>query len=243
MQHALELNILPQPTETSCGPTCLHSVYRYFGESIDLHDVIKETGRLRWGGTLAVLLACHALKRGYRATIHTFNLEVFDPTWFEPAAGVGGRPVDLKAKLKARLKAKKGKRLKVEVKAYLEFLDLGGRIVFDDLTPAAISNPLRRGVPVLAGLSATYLYRQPREYGRRFEPDDVRGDPAGHFVVICGHDPERQSVLVADPLNPNPPFESHYYEVDMDRVICSILLGVLTYDANMLIIEPGAPKD
>ena len=33
--------------------------------------------------TLAVLLGCHALRRGYEATIYTFNLQVFDPTWFE----------------------------------------------------------------------------------------------------------------------------------------------------------------
>lgn len=47
------LAIETQPDTTTCGPTCLHAVYRHFGDQI-------------------------ALARGYRATIHTWNLEVFD---------------------------------------------------------------------------------------------------------------------------------------------------------------------
>ena len=30
----------------------------------------------------AVFLACDALRKGYSATIYTYNLMVFDPTWF-----------------------------------------------------------------------------------------------------------------------------------------------------------------
>ncbi len=238
METRLKLDILKQPDGTACGPTCLHAVYRYYGDDIALEKVVKESARLRWGGTLAVMLACHALRRGYRAAIHTYNLEVFDPTWFaEPP--VGGKPVDLTKKLKARLRAKEGKRLKAEIKAYLEFLELGGHVHFEDLTPSLINGFLRQGRPVLTGLSSTYLYRTPREYGPRFDDDDVRGDPSGHFVVLFGHNADANTVCVADPLEPNPPFDSHIYEVGMDRLICSILLGILTYDANLLVIEPG----
>ena len=42
---------------------------------------------------------------------------------------------------------------------------------------------------------------------------------------------------VADPYQPNPAKE-RYYEVGINRLICSILLGVLTYDANLLVISP-----
>lgn len=235
METRLQLEILKQPDGTACGPTCLHSVYRYYGDDIPLSRVVKESARLRWGGTLAVMLACHALRRGYRAVIHTYNLEVFDPTWFAPDAD----PTALKKKLKARLRAKEGKRLKAEIKAYLEFIELGGTVDFQDLTPELITRYLRDGRPVLTGLSSTYLYRTPREYGKNFDDDDVRGDPAGHFVVLFGHDEDAHTVSVADPLEPNPPFNSHVYEVGMDRLICSILLGILTYDANLLVIEPG----
>ena len=30
----LPVRTLPQPDETTCGPTCLHAVYRYWGETV-----------------------------------------------------------------------------------------------------------------------------------------------------------------------------------------------------------------
>ena len=78
----LHLDITMQPDDITCGPACLHSVYDYYGDTISLQQVITEVKSLKSGGTLAVLLANHALKRGYKATIFTYNLNVFDPTWF-----------------------------------------------------------------------------------------------------------------------------------------------------------------
>jgi hypothetical protein len=96
---------------------------------------------------------------------------------------------------------------------------------------------LNGSIPMLAGLSSTYLYQSAREYGPRGEYDDVRGVPGGHFVVLCGYDSSNRDVLVADPYQPNPAKE-RYYEVGVNRLICSILLGVLTYDANLLVVSP-----
>ncbi len=95
-----------------------------------------------------------------------------------------------------------------------------------------------RGQPIITGLSATYLYRTAREYGPGDEYDDVRGEPSGHFVLLCGYDRPKRTVLVADPLLENPISPDLYYEVGIDRLVGSILLGILTYDANLLIIEP-----
>ena len=86
METRLSLDILPQPDELTCGPTCLHAVYRYYGDDISLDRVITEVPMLESGGTLGVWLACHALKRGYRATTYTFKLQLFDPSWFLPDA-------------------------------------------------------------------------------------------------------------------------------------------------------------
>src|SRR3569833_4610044 len=82
----LPVGMWPQPDETTCGPTCLYSLYRYWGEEEALDEVIARAGRLELGGTFAVFLGCDALRKGYRATIYTYNLGVFDPTWF---AGAG----------------------------------------------------------------------------------------------------------------------------------------------------------
>jgi len=234
METTLRLDILPQPDETTCGPTCLHAVYRYFGIEYDLASLIRQIRRLKNGGTLGVLLANHALKRGLKATIFTYNLTVFDPTWFQSPG------VDLRKKLIAQAKFKDRKKLKIATKGYLEFLELGGRVNFEDLTDELIFGPLSRGVPILTGLSATYLYRCPREYGPRSDFDDVRGVPQGHFVVLCGCDRSTRTVLVADPLSPNPPFDRHFYELDVDRVKHAILLGIVTYDSVLVVIEPRA---
>ena len=87
----LPVEILPQPDESTCGPTCLHAVYRYWGRQEHLQDVIARTGKLERGGTIAVFLACDALRQGFQATIYTFNLTVFDPTWFVGTVDIGER--------------------------------------------------------------------------------------------------------------------------------------------------------
>lgn len=233
----LQLEILPQPTVSSCGPTCLHAVYRYFGDDIGLDQVLDEVQMLDEGGTLAVLLGIHALRRGYRVHIYTYNLEVFDPTWFT-------RPrVNLQEKLRHQAELKKSlRRLRFETNGYLDFLKMGGGLKFEDLRPGLIRRYLTRGIPILTGLSSTYLYHESREMPDT-TPDDLAGEPQGHFVVLSGYDKEDRRVLVSDPWTPNPHSPGHHYGIAIERVIGSILLGILTYDANLLIIEPpGSPK-
>jgi len=237
VETRLQLDILPQPTDSTCGPTCLHAVYAYYGDQVPLRQVVAEVVPLESGGTLAVHLACHALQRGYQATIYTYNLQLFDPTWF------GDGAADLAARLVAQREAKDDARLGVATEAYLEFIDLGGRLRFRELSRDLLAKYLRRDRPILTGLSATYLYGCAREVGiEKLHYDDVRGHPTGHFVVLCGYDSRRREVQVADPLQDNPGFGSHYYTVGLDRVLGAVLLGVITYDANFLVLEPGSRK-
>jgi hypothetical protein len=233
--HAhLELEVLPQPDDITCGPTCLHAVYRYWGEDIDLDAVIDEVDPLPGGGTLAVSLACHALRRGYRAEIYTYNLKVFDPSWFTEG-------VDLAERLATQRKHKRTRKLGVTTDAYLEYLRLGGVVHFEELRPALIRRFLKRGIPLLAGLSATYLYQCAREHDDEY--DDVRGEPVGHFVVLSGYDRKRREITVSDPSHDNPRFHTHRYSVPIDRLITAVALGVITYDANLLVLTPGhTPK-
>jgi len=230
----LEFRIQPQPDDAACGPTCLHAVYRYFGDEIQLESVIEETRSLAAGGTLGVFLANHALGRGYRATIYTYNLQVFDPTWFEAGA------VSPAEQLREQRAAKDDAKLAEATDGYLEFLRLGGRIVFTDLNSALIRKHLNRRIPILTGLSATYLYRSSREVNDL--EDDVRGEPVGHFVVLCGYDRSNRSVLVADPLTSNPLAEDPVYRVKTDRLIAAILLGIVTNDANLVVLEPPTER-
>jgi len=232
METKLQVEIQTQPDDFTCGPTCLHALYQYFGDTLPLEQVLGEVSMLEGGGTLDVLLANHALRRGYSAKIFTYNLQLFDPTWF------GEVLVDLPAKLREQREAKPDGKLRLATDAYLEFLSLGGQVRYEELNAGLIRRYLQREIPILTGLSATYLYSTAREYGAEGAEDDVRGWPAGHFVVLCGYDPESRDVLVADPIRKNPLAGSRRYVISIDRVICAILLGIVTYDANLLIIEP-----
>lgn len=232
MTVTLNFNISPQPTETTCGISCLQAVYAYYGDDRPIVQLMNEVEHLEEGGTLSVFLACHALKHGYNARIYTYNLHVFDPTWF-----AGG--VDIAGRLKDQAARKHTKKLKIATEGYLEFLALGGELRFEDLTTSLIRKHLARSTPIITGLSATYLYQDSREIAANGKDDDIGGEPAGHFVVLCGYDRKEKKVLVADPYKPNPFTGGTLYHVAKDRVVCSILLGVLTYDANLLVITPG----
>jgi hypothetical protein len=143
METKLPFAILPQPTVTTCGPTCLHAIYRYYGDTISLRQVIAEVGALEEGGTLAVFLANHALRKGYGASIFTYDLSLFDPSWF-----TGGQ-IDLCAKLRQQANVKRGGRLQLATQAFIEFVDIGGSIYFRDLNPSLIRRFLKRSLPIL----------------------------------------------------------------------------------------------
>ncbi len=226
----LNVRVLPQPTDSVCGPTCLHAVYRYFGDAITLDEVIATTAELPDGGTLAVQLGCHALGRGYTARIYTNNLQTFDPTWFSEG-------VDLAEKLRAQAKSKPNEdKLQIATRAYLEFLERGGQIRLEALSVDLLRQYIDRKIPILAGLCATYLYNCPRELDDGTF-DDIAGSPTGHFVVLQGYDQDGDRILVADPLDNNPRFDQSYYSVDLRRLLAAIHLGIVTYDANLLVIE------
>lgn len=233
----LQLDIGSQPDDVTCGPTCLHAVYRYFGDSIPLAQVVEEITQFRDGGTLACLLGCHALRRGYKARIYTYDLNTFDPTWLN-REGKDADPDFVADKLRRQMAAKPDPKLRFVSQAYIDYLNLGGQLRLEDLSRPLIRRPLHKGLPIITGLSSTYLYREVRDIPSTNLSDDIRGVPGGHFVVLHGYDHEKRSVLIADPYGDNPLTGSNDYEIPIDRVICATLLGIVTYDANLLILEP-----
>ena len=228
----LNFDIQAQPDEVTCGPTCLHALYEYYSDSISLKEVIREVKSLKAGGTLAVMMGNHAMKRGYKATIYTYNLNIFDPSWFKESSTTMIQ--NLKRQMSYKLRSR---RLQVASKAYIKFLESGGKILYAELNEDLIKSYLRKSIPILTGLSATYLYGTQREIPHNNKYDSIKGEPVGHFAVINGYDEGGNYVYLADPMNPNP-LKSQHYSVNFDRLINSIMLGIVTYDANLLIIEP-----
>lgn len=245
---SLNFQIQAQPDDSSCGPTCLQAVYRHYGKDFSVMQLIQDIDQLQDGGTLAVLLGIHALRMGFRATIYTFNITVFDPSWFPssysrefhstqitPAIDLSSD--QLIARLERQAEFKESEKLRTASQAYITFLQLGGKIQMEDISFDFLAGHLRKNQPILTGLSATYLYHAHREFGGNLEADDIRGVPQGHFVVLSGFNAPQHTVTVSDPYLPNPSGQQ-LYSVPYDRLVGAIYLGVLTYDANLLVIEP-----
>ncbi|WP_407443056.1 peptidase-C39 like family protein [Fibrobacter sp.] len=229
----MDIKILSQPDDVTCGPTSLHAVYEHLGYKIPLKKLISEIEFLEEGGTLGVFLGIDALKRGFKVTIYSYNLKIFDPSWAKL------KMPELREKLSQLRKVKTSPKLRKAIEAYIRFIDLGGTVATSDLRAAMFQKHFKEGVPVLCGLSATYLYQCKREFtdeNDRAVFDDIHGDPCGHFVVTYGLD-EKKQFLVADPDGTNPTSKGPYYKVDKFRFLHSILLGVMTYDGNVLVVE------
>lgn len=224
----VKLTMIPQPDDETCGATCLHAIYNFYGLKPDLQQLIKEIPRLETGGTLAVSLGIHALQNGFKAKIYTYNLFIFDPTWFQ-------EEVDLIAKLKEQLKFKSDPKVHWATDKYLRFLENGGEIKYKELNTKLIRKYLDNNTPLLTGLNATYLYQCAREYENEY--NDVKGYSMGHFVVLSDYQKKSDEILIADPLLPNPLSKTHQYLIPADRVINAVMLGIVTYDANLLVIQ------
>lgn len=234
----MDIQIETQPDDESCGPTCLHAVYRYYGYNIPLNDVIKTIERSPSGGTFCISIGKHALQHGFQSTIYINSLVIFDPSWFTNGEADNKLLID---KLTAQMKAKNDPYITNATYAIVDYLKLGGKICTYPLSRNLLQKFFSKNVPVISGLSATNLYWVTREAftdeGKSVY-DDIRGTPCGHFVILCGYDSKKRRVVVADPFGGNPAFHGNYYKVNINRLINAILLGVITFDGNLTVIEP-----
>jgi hypothetical protein len=236
MAHELAVQRFVQPDDETCGPTCLRKVYDYFGIDAGVDEIMRALEVNDDGGTLAVFLGISALRRGFNARIYSYDLRIFDPTWFELPSEV------LIEKIFARFPSlKDAKRLRA-AGAYIRFLELGGELAFEDLSPRLLKSIIDREHPILAGLSGTYLYGYARERWdgttQRLVDDDISGEPIGHFVVISGYDQWGRRLTILDPFEHAPHDPDGRIQVDSDRLINAIMLGDATYDAVLLEIWP-----
>lgn len=232
----MKIPISTQPNCISCGPTSLHSVYKYWGDAVSLEDVIANVPYLETGGTLNVLLGCDALRRGYGALLHSFNLQVLDPTWFKR------KHVNLLEKLQEQSHKTTDTKIKQITEAYIQFLTLGGVIDFSDIHFDSIRSFLDKKQPILTGVSATYFYQNMRDYTNeddRAISDEWLGAPSGHFIVIEGYD-DHGNLCIADPYTPHPLSREHHYTTSFMHWLHAHLLGVTSNDAEYLVIQKNA---
>ena len=224
----LPIQRIKQPPN-ECEPTCLKQILDYFKIDSHLDDLIKRISgdKFKWHNwdynTGRV-----AIEHGLDVTIYTRSAGIFDPTWFELSAE------DLLSKLKEEAEYFKTETyvglpsFKEDIKAAIRFLESGGRINFTPISEKLIKEQLDQHKPLIAGVSYTLLVNAPRERyftkEKRWKPDDIKGQPYGHVVVICGY--KDDSYQIADPW---PQAEDKY------NVIGTILLdAILRNDSNLI---------
>ncbi len=225
-----DIKIQAQPTDTTCGPTCLDGIYNYLNMQIPIKKTIAEVRYLDTGGTMGEALGINALENGLKSTIYTHNLHVFDPTWFKLSKA------NLIKKLKRQCNAPKTLKIRKSSKLYIDYLKLGGKVKFSILDREFLHKLLVERGPLIVGLSATYLYRCERERNDDNEYDDIHGSPQGHFVILAGMSKKGTQVEVYDPMGDNPLSKTSRYKVDTTLFINAILIGAITYDADVIVI-------
>lgn len=235
--HARDLHVprVVQPDDTTCGPSCLAQVAASFGVQASVPDLVAGLTRLQHGGTLGVFLALRAMDLGFRAAVYPMGLKVFDPTWWDldPAA--------LVERLHRRRAAVSTAIDREVIDAWIRFIEQGGAVRFEELTPGLMCAIINRGHPIICGLNVTWLYRESREQddGR---PDDIGGEQVGHFVTIAGYGASGANFDIRDPHWEAPFGVDGHYRVDVHRLIHAILIGDRTRDAVLVEIWPAATE-
>ena len=183
--------MIAQPDDATCGPTSLHAVYRYFGQELDLASVIDAVAYLEGGGTLAAYLGLDVLASRVRG-LHL----LLRPSPVRPYLGGTGYALSHRQATTAAFLQKEGSSSGRPRKPTSAFCNTGASCGLPT-SRSTCSAPISTGkLPVLAGLSATYLYRTMREYAiapNQTAYHDLQGEPAGHFVVLYGFSGWRHS--------------------------------------------------
>lgn len=228
-----ELNILPQPDAESCGPACLHAVFRYFHQYTTLEEVIQGVGPKATGPVPMVHLAQDAIDRGFSATLHTCHFNIFDPGW------KGLSKKGLLNKLRGMMENLSDKKLMNALYAYIHFLHSGGSLLFDPIDQNLFNKYLCCGFPVLCRINAARHYDHQQDGPLDIHPHMAGRDTTGQaskFVVL--YSMHGDVVDVADPYPQNPLGDGHHYPVDAFHLLSSIEADKGTYDASLLVLSP-----
>jgi hypothetical protein len=228
-QHVLPVPRLAQQDEVSCGAACLAQVLHYYGIEASQTELAERIRRTEEGGTLAVFIGLLAQDLGLRVRLHPLGLRHFDPTWWNLSRRA------ILQKLTARGEALG---MSEELEGWITLLERGGKVGFGPLERQRLVRILARHRPVIAGLSATWLYRETRHDPSTNQPDDVAGQPVGHFVVVTGYERRGRRFLINDPYPDIPLGAEGVYTLPARRLITAILMGDATRDAVLLEIWP-----
>lgn len=199
-------------TKMMCGPYALKQIFAYYGDDIDIKEIIKKTkARIDYGLWLSSIISL-AKERNYKINFHTNSLKALDFSWERLSSK------KIVQKLKRRLKSKK--KQVVNYKGFIEYFSKGGKVDFRPITKELVKKYLDKKIPVLISVNSTYFYKRKRKYKDKF--DDIKGSEVGHFLVIAGYDKNR--FYVVDP-NFTAPKNGKYWVKQDYLIVSTLILG------------------
>jgi hypothetical protein len=113
-----------QQTGKNCGPNSLSQLLSFFGDNKTPNEIITKTSMIEDLGTFDAHLGITAIKLGYKVKITPHNIYAFDPTWYKLSK------TKLTSKLQTFSRKIDDKLLLNDVKAFISFLKLGGKLDF-----------------------------------------------------------------------------------------------------------------
>lgn len=200
-----EVNHQYQPTNTTCSPTALSMLLRYYGEEFNVADISAKVPQVKNEkgedcGTINQQMATWCISLGFDVVLYTADVQVIDQSWSKLTS------TEVVERLEARKSGFKVPSLgelwnNAYCQAYIEFIRSGGELhIANAITSKLLYKMLEKG-PVLPCLSFDTLYGIGRTINigeKETKPDDVNGKAWNHSVVIYGND-EQGNFLVADP--------------------------------------------
>ena len=214
MQNKVVLSV-PQFNQTkpySCIPACLQAVFRYYGESITQEEIMEISENPELGIAL-VEAGIFSLEHNYKPLIVTNNIDIFDPTWC--------RLDSSKLKLNLKKRAEFVDDLsRFMIDKYIHFLNLGGEINFETISPILIKKYLSTSTPIIIELASTFLYKLAKSSHPGGFDDAVRGQIEGHGVVVAGFN-KQDEFLIIDSNSKKGPSKTGVYWVNSAELIMS----------------------
>ncbi len=196
----------------SCIPACLQEVFGYYGEQISQEEIMKISENPKLGMALAEA-GIFSLRHNYRSLIITNNINIFDPTWFKLDSN--------KLKLNLNKRAKFVDDLsQFTIDKFIKFLDFGGEINFETISPALFKKYLSIEVPIIIELASTFIYKLAKSSRPGRFDDAIKGQIEGHGVVIAGFD-NKDNFLIIDPNSKKSPSKAGVYWVNSVELMMS----------------------
>lgn len=221
MHHPI--TIAEQPTQVSCGQTALAMLLSYFDDRIAPEELMKDIPMLKtddgkdWG-TVIPDLAHWCMRRGYQATLHTFDSQLVHQTWaqLETDAIIH----ELKTLRDTFVFPTIGTHIsRTFIDAYVRYLSDGGILIIAPCITLSLIHTLLTNGPFIATVSYANLYTA------------KGGTTATHFVVVYGSD-ANGNILIADPWKDNG-----FQTVDPERLIGAVMAAQMTCENAVFQIQ------